>query len=157
MTWAEHAECRGMDPAVFHPDPSDKPAIARAKAICARCPVKAECRDYAIDAGEKQGVWGGIQGQSLQVPRAARRRGQKRRCVTCATEFAPHNGSQRACSQRCAKRRQFQRQKAWKRGRRSRKMLDRGHGTTARYQDGCRCRACKSAAMDARRQYRQAA
>jgi WhiB family redox-sensing transcriptional regulator len=31
-----------------------------AKAICAGCPVKAECADYAIRAREPYGVWGGL-------------------------------------------------------------------------------------------------
>lgn len=34
--------------------------IARAKAVCARCPVEVMCRSDAIDRGEQWGVWGGI-------------------------------------------------------------------------------------------------
>ncbi len=30
-----------------------------ARAICARCPVAAECLDYAIRADEGHGLWGG--------------------------------------------------------------------------------------------------
>lgn len=33
--------------------------IARAKAICAKCPVKAECLDLALRNEEPWGVWGG--------------------------------------------------------------------------------------------------
>jgi hypothetical protein len=40
---------------------------ARAKRICATCPVTAECLDYALRHGEKYGVWGGL------TPRARRR------------------------------------------------------------------------------------
>jgi hypothetical protein len=33
--------------------------IARAKAICARCPVADQCLDEAVDRAEPWGVWGG--------------------------------------------------------------------------------------------------
>lgn len=33
---------------------------ARAKAICAGCPVMAECRSYALEIREPHGVWGGM-------------------------------------------------------------------------------------------------
>lgn len=32
---------------------------ARAKSICARCPVKQPCLDYAIRIREPHGIWGG--------------------------------------------------------------------------------------------------
>jgi len=31
-----------------------------AKAICARCPVLTECRDYALQIREPHGIWGGL-------------------------------------------------------------------------------------------------
>lgn len=33
---------------------------AAAKQVCASCPVQAECLEYAIDANEIHGVWGGL-------------------------------------------------------------------------------------------------
>jgi len=33
---------------------------AKAKAICAECPVRAECLDYALDIREPHGIWGGL-------------------------------------------------------------------------------------------------
>ena len=33
---------------------------AKAKAICARCPVRDACLAYALDTGEAFGVWGGL-------------------------------------------------------------------------------------------------
>jgi WhiB family redox-sensing transcriptional regulator len=56
--WRQYARCLGSDPDVFHPhtdDPADE-----AKAICAICPVREPCLEYAITAREKQGVWGGL-------------------------------------------------------------------------------------------------
>lgn len=32
----------------------------QAKAICATCPVRAECLAVAVAAGERHGVWGGL-------------------------------------------------------------------------------------------------
>lgn len=56
--WRARARCRGVDPVVFHPvneDDGDE-----AKAICALCPVREACLEYAIVAREKDGVWGGL-------------------------------------------------------------------------------------------------
>ncbi|MBV8297711.1 MAG: WhiB family transcriptional regulator, partial [Acidimicrobiia bacterium] len=33
---------------------------ARAKAICATCPVRRPCLDYAIGIREPHGIWGGL-------------------------------------------------------------------------------------------------
>ncbi|HWL41813.1 MAG TPA: WhiB family transcriptional regulator [Ilumatobacter sp.] len=56
--WQQRAACRGTDPALFYAD--DHATIAAAKAVCAHCPVRAQCRDHAIAAGEELGVWGGL-------------------------------------------------------------------------------------------------
>lgn len=32
----------------------------RAKAICATCPVRGRCLDYAISIREPHGIWGGL-------------------------------------------------------------------------------------------------
>ncbi|HEY7106307.1 MAG TPA: WhiB family transcriptional regulator [Acidimicrobiia bacterium] len=56
--WRQYARCLGSDPEIFHPH-ADDPA-ERAKAICAICPVREPCLEYAITAREKQGVWGGL-------------------------------------------------------------------------------------------------
>ncbi|MER7983933.1 WhiB family transcriptional regulator [Streptomyces sp. NPDC095817] len=53
-------------PHLFHPsddnsrinDQSQQSKIARARALCARCPVSTECRDWARKSGEC-GTWGG--------------------------------------------------------------------------------------------------
>lgn len=55
--WAAAAECRGEDPTQFFPGPDDDPAPALS--ICARCRVKTECLEYAIEARERYGIWGG--------------------------------------------------------------------------------------------------
>jgi Transcription factor WhiB len=52
------AACHGADPELFFPEPG-KPDH-QAKAICAVCPVRAECLATALANGERYGVWGGV-------------------------------------------------------------------------------------------------
>lgn len=59
-TWRDQARCRGVDPQIFHPPEDDESAAATAKQICAVCPVREPCLEYAISAREKDGVWGGL-------------------------------------------------------------------------------------------------
>jgi WhiB family transcriptional regulator, redox-sensing transcriptional regulator len=63
--WQEHARCHDSDTAIFF-HPQNERGLARlrrdrsAKRICAACPVRVECADYAIRAREPYGVWGGL-------------------------------------------------------------------------------------------------
>ena len=57
-TWTGQALCVGADPELFFPS-GDGPA-ARARRICARCPVRAQCLAYAVTADERFGIWGGL-------------------------------------------------------------------------------------------------
>lgn len=56
-SWVTRAACRGADPAIFFPGPDDD--AAEALAVCARCPVRQECLEYALEARERYGIWGG--------------------------------------------------------------------------------------------------
>jgi WhiB family redox-sensing transcriptional regulator len=63
--WQRLGSCRGMDSAVFfHPDGERNPSRARrtaqAKAVCHRCPVIEQCREFALQTREPFGVWGGL-------------------------------------------------------------------------------------------------
>ncbi|MHA6782175.1 WhiB family transcriptional regulator [Pseudonocardia saturnea] len=63
--WQLHAACRDVDSAMFfHPDrergPHRTARDARAKRVCARCPVLMECRRHALAVQEPYGVWGGL-------------------------------------------------------------------------------------------------
>jgi WhiB family redox-sensing transcriptional regulator len=74
--WRDEGACRAEDPELFFPVGSTGPAIrqaAKAKAWCARCPVRAECREWAIGSGQVSGVWGGL--DELELKTAIRRRG----------------------------------------------------------------------------------
>lgn len=65
VEWQEHGRCRTTDADVFFPPPhfEHKPEReareAKAKAVCARCPVRAECLEWALETREPFGVWGG--------------------------------------------------------------------------------------------------
>jgi WhiB family redox-sensing transcriptional regulator len=78
--WQDRGACR--DEAVslfFGPDGERQPERdireQKAKAICASCPVRAECLNYALSRPEKYGTWGGMN----EEERAAERRRRMRR------------------------------------------------------------------------------
>lgn len=55
--WMAEGNCNNHPPAVFFP--SDGVGVEIAKRICATCPVRERCLDYALDARIDHGVWGG--------------------------------------------------------------------------------------------------
>jgi WhiB family redox-sensing transcriptional regulator len=74
--WRDRAACRSADPELFFPVGNDGPAlvgIAAAKAICARCPVIAECLSFALVA-VPEGIAGGLTVEERRGLRAQRRR-----------------------------------------------------------------------------------
>jgi WhiB family redox-sensing transcriptional regulator len=64
--WQARAACRGphasmfFPPAHFERKDEKHEREARAKAICAGCPVRQECLDYALRIREPHGIWGGL-------------------------------------------------------------------------------------------------
>jgi WhiB family redox-sensing transcriptional regulator len=64
--WLGRAACRGPEASLFFPPPAAEPPPvreareARAKAICASCPVTVDCLEYALRIREPLGVWGGM-------------------------------------------------------------------------------------------------
>lgn len=56
-SWMASGNCRSYPPAAFFP--SDGVGVDRARKICATCPVKAECLEYALSNRIDHGVWGG--------------------------------------------------------------------------------------------------
>ena len=55
--WMFHARCRGISPAEFFP--SDGTGVETAQRVCAVCPVRSECLEYALLNRIEHGVWGG--------------------------------------------------------------------------------------------------
>lgn len=77
--WHAKAACADLPTDDFFPVGTTGQAleqIARAKAICATCPVRDDCLDYALDTGQNDGIWGGM---SEDERRTERRRRQRRR------------------------------------------------------------------------------
>ncbi len=58
VRWREDAACRGLDTDIFFPDTQED--AEEAKAICAICPVREECLEYALATRQDDGVWGGM-------------------------------------------------------------------------------------------------
>lgn len=59
--WRDRAACRDEDTELFFPlGTASEAAIAMAKAVCRRCPVRDECLTWALESGEEHGIWGGL-------------------------------------------------------------------------------------------------
>jgi WhiB family transcriptional regulator, redox-sensing transcriptional regulator len=72
--WRSQASCKGIDPDLFFPDRGA--ATGPAKAVCAGCAVRADCLEYALEASERFGIWGGMSERERRGLRRARRRMQ---------------------------------------------------------------------------------
>ncbi len=78
--WQWRAACRGEDAPLFfppsHPEEKEERLTRerQAKAICATCPVRMECLEYAVRIKEFHGIWGGLN----ELERRALVRGRER-------------------------------------------------------------------------------
>ena len=73
--WQEAAACRRTPVELFFPLAEQE--ADDAKEVCQTCLVKEPCLEFAIEAGERFGVWGGLTSQerrSLVAKRRARAR-----------------------------------------------------------------------------------
>lgn len=71
-SWQPFAACAGTDPNLWFPERGESATLAyrEARKVCAECPVRRQCLDYALTPPvETMGVWGGL---------SARERGQLR-------------------------------------------------------------------------------
>lgn len=55
--WMAEGNCRNEPPALFFP--SDGVGVEVAKRLCATCPVRMPCLEYALRNKIDHGVWGG--------------------------------------------------------------------------------------------------
>ncbi len=55
--WALDSACRGLDSSMFFPghDGDAEPALR----VCAGCPVRDECLEFALETRQRYGIWGG--------------------------------------------------------------------------------------------------
>lgn len=77
-TWMEEAACAGQPTDTFFPEiargrhATTSEDVRRAAAVCAGCPVRQDCLDYARNTETKHGVWGGVYfSRGREVPVAA--------------------------------------------------------------------------------------
>lgn len=70
------AACREVDPELWFPPPgrTGTKIGKQAKAICAECPVRTACLQYALDSDQRDGIWGGMTERELAELRRARKR-----------------------------------------------------------------------------------
>src|SRR6516165_698857 len=85
--WRVHAACRRADPRLFFaagPSEAAFAQAAQAKRVCAGCPVRAICLDWALTTGREIGVWGGTAPEERRALRA-----ERARALTVATVGGP--------------------------------------------------------------------
>lgn len=58
LAWQADALCAQTDPEAFFPEKGG--STREAKKICALCPVRAQCLEYALKNDERFGIWGGL-------------------------------------------------------------------------------------------------
>jgi WhiB family redox-sensing transcriptional regulator len=68
--WQARAQCNGVDPDLFFPERGQ--STREAKNVCRVCVVRDECLEYALDNGEKFGIWGGMSERERRRLRRAR-------------------------------------------------------------------------------------
>lgn len=56
--WEKAALCSQSDPELFFPEQSG--ASKKAKEVCGRCPVRAQCLATGLANDERHGIWGGL-------------------------------------------------------------------------------------------------
>lgn len=56
--WHDQANCLGVDPDLFFPERGA--STREAKEVCRGCVVRVDCLEFALQNGEKFGIWGGL-------------------------------------------------------------------------------------------------
>jgi len=68
--WQSRSNCMGVDPDLFFPERGA--STREAKEVCRGCVVRDECLEYALENGEKFGIWGGMSERERRRLRRAR-------------------------------------------------------------------------------------
>jgi WhiB family transcriptional regulator, redox-sensing transcriptional regulator len=77
MSWQDRAACRGANAQLFFGPDGERwedreVREAKAKAICARCPVREQCLGEALMNSIKHGIWGGLNNEERTRERRRR-------------------------------------------------------------------------------------
>ena len=82
-SWHDFANCLGVDPDLFFPERGA--STKEAKEVCRGCVVRDDCLEYALQNGEKFGIWGGMSERE-------RRRIRRQRALARAAAAAEAGG-----------------------------------------------------------------
>ncbi len=86
--WVEESRCAPDTAFLFHASANGWAAAQRtheAKRICRRCPVQAECLEYALKCRIRVGVWGGLSAKERDEILQERPKPPRRPQFTCGT------------------------------------------------------------------------
>jgi len=78
--WKDGANCLGVDPDLFFPERGA--STREAKEVCRGCVVREDCLEFALENGEKFGIWGGMSERERR--RLRRQRALARRAASGA-------------------------------------------------------------------------
>ena len=67
---------RNHDPDLWFPKNGDWASAERAKTICQLCPVQDACLEWALEAREREGIWGGTTPDDRRRLQRTRARGR---------------------------------------------------------------------------------
>ena len=70
-SWRLEGLCAETDPEAFFPEKGG--STRDAKRVCAGCPVRMECLEYALGNDERFGIWGGLSERERRRVRLQRR------------------------------------------------------------------------------------
>jgi WhiB family redox-sensing transcriptional regulator len=71
--WMQEAACRGEGFDAWFPTEDVGQAADTARRVCSGCPVRLQCLDYALAAGIRHGLWGGLSVKERAALAGARR------------------------------------------------------------------------------------
>jgi len=100
--WREQALCAQVGSEVFFLPKGG--SAKEAREICAKCPVAAECLQYAVNNPEiNDGIWAGKTSEQLQKMRVTTNGGERRKlraynCQVCGRTFEAKNSQALYCS-----------------------------------------------------------
>jgi WhiB family redox-sensing transcriptional regulator len=82
IEWRAASACLSADPELFFPIAQGSAAdgqTSSALRVCAGCPVRQQCLDFAMTSGEAHGIWGGTTpDERIRARRRAMRRRKER-------------------------------------------------------------------------------
>lgn len=83
--WMRNAACRGQGSNAWFPSDESSEQADAARRVCSGCRVRTDCLDYALAAGIRHGLWGGLSARERRALAGAARRatgtGQERRAA----------------------------------------------------------------------------